>query len=142
MNYLLDTNVLSEWVKPNPHPGVVSWLANADEDRVFISVITLAELRNGIERLSLGRRRERLEEWLKGELAMRFEGRILSINEEVADAWGHLMAESLARGEPMGIMDTFIAASALVYDMALLTRNASDFRHSVKTVLNPWEISL
>ena len=79
MNFLLDTNAVSEWVKPRPDPGVIEWMESTDEDRIFISVITLAELRCGIERLAAGKSRRRLEEWLSGELPIRFEGRILPI---------------------------------------------------------------
>ena len=87
MSFLLDTNVVSEWVKPRPDAGVAAWLAEADEDRVFISVITLAELRYGIERMATGNRRRRLDEWLRNELPLRFEGRILAIDGATADAW-------------------------------------------------------
>jgi predicted nucleic acid-binding protein len=66
VNFLLNTNLVSEWTKSRPNPGVVSWLADADEDRVFISVVTIAELRHGVERLAIGRRRKRLAEWSKG----------------------------------------------------------------------------
>ena len=87
MSFLLDTNVVSEWVKPRPHQGVIAWLAEADEDRVFLSVVTLAELRHGIERMAAGSRRERLDVWLREELPLRFEKRVLSIDAAVADAW-------------------------------------------------------
>ena len=80
MSFLIDTNVVSEWVRPRPNPGVLSWLAEADEDRIFISVVTLAELRRGIARLAHSRRRNRLDEWLRDELPLRFEGRILPID--------------------------------------------------------------
>ena len=73
MSFLLDTNVVSEWVKPRPHPGVITWLAEADEDRVFLSVVTLAELRHGVERMAAGSRRARLDVWLREELPLRFE---------------------------------------------------------------------
>ncbi len=83
MNFLLDTNVVSEWTKPRPNPGVVGWLANADEDRIFISVVTLAEIRHGVDRLPPGRRRKRLAEWLQSELLERFGGRIVSIDASI-----------------------------------------------------------
>ena len=80
MNFLLDTNVVSEWVRARPDEGVVAWLANVDEDRVFVSVVTLAELRYGVERMAEGRRRGRLEEWLREELPLRFEARLLDFD--------------------------------------------------------------
>src|SRR5262245_12811677 len=83
VSFLLDTNVVSEWVRQRPDPGVVAWLADVDEDRVFISVITLAELRYGIESMSDGARRRRLAEWLQHELPQRFEGRVLSVDDSI-----------------------------------------------------------
>lgn len=77
---------------PRPDPGVVSWLAEADEDRVFISVVTLAELRYGIERMAAGQRRRRLDGWLREELLLRFEGRVLPLDATIADIWGRLTA--------------------------------------------------
>jgi toxin FitB len=101
VSFLLDTNVISEWMKPEPNSGVVNWLHNVDEDRVFISVVTLTEIRYGIERLAAGGRRKRLEDWLQRELPLRFEGRILPVNEMVADASGRVAARSEAAGRPM-----------------------------------------
>jgi predicted nucleic acid-binding protein len=125
-------------VKPHPDPGVVAWLADVDEDRVFISVITLAELRQGIERMDDGSRRKRLDEWLRQELQLRFEDRVLSIDAIVADAWGKLVARRGAVGRSIEPMDAFIAATAQVHEMALVTRNVSDFKSSVKAIVNPW----
>ena len=138
MSFLLDTNVVSEWVKPRPEPRVVRWLAQVDEDRVFISVITVGELRHGIERLPAGRRRERLDAWLRDELSQRFEGRVLPIDAAVANAWGTIVAQRERGGRPIGTMDAFMAATADVHGLTLVTRNASDFRSSVKTVFDPW----
>jgi predicted nucleic acid-binding protein len=138
VKFLLDTNVVSEWVKPKPHPGVVRWLADVDEDRVFISVITLAELRHGIERMDEDNRRKRLDEWLRHHLQLRFEDRILFVDNTVADAWGKVVARRGAIGRPIEPMDAFIAATAQVHDMTLVTRNVSDFKSSVKAVVSPW----
>lgn len=138
MTFLLDTNVVSEWVKPRPDPGVVAWLAQADEDRVFISVVTLAELRYGVERMDDGARRRRIDEWLRHDLPLRFEGRVLAIDDAVADAWGRVVAHREALGRPIGPVDAFIAATAQVHELALVTRNTQDFRSSVKALVNPW----
>jgi predicted nucleic acid-binding protein len=138
VSFLLDTNVVSEWVKPRPDAGVVAWLAEVDEDRVYVSVITLAELRYGIERMATGRRRTRLDEWLRNELPLRFEGRILAINGAIADAWGKIVARGEASGRPMGVTDAFIAATVEVHGLTLVTRNASDFEATLKSVVNPW----
>lgn len=139
MSYLLDTNVVSEWTKPRPNPGVIEWLSQVDEDEVFLSVVTFAELRHGIERLPSGRRRRQLDEWLRGELALRFEGRIVLIDGAVADEWGRLVARQEARGRPIAAMDGLVAAAAQVHALTLVTRNAADFQVSVKSVLNPWK---
>ncbi len=137
MNYLLDTNAVSEWVKPRPNPGLISWMESADEDRVFLSVISLAELRYGVDRLAGGARRTRLEQWLRDELPLRFEGRILSVDDAVAEAWGRTVARCESLGHPIAAMDAFLSAIADVHGLALITRNVSDFP-TLKTVLNPW----
>lgn len=138
MNYLLDTNVVSEWTKPNPNPGVVAWLSEVDEDRVHLSVVTLAELRRGIERLPAGGRRMRLDEWLRQELVPRFEGRIIPIDEAVAESWGRVVARRDAAGRPIGTMDAFIAATAECHGLTLVTRNLADFAGSPGEIQNPW----
>jgi len=137
MNFLLDTNAVSEWVKPRPNAGLIRWIESADEDRVFLSVISLAELRYGVERMPVGARRSRLEEWLRDELPLRFEGRILAVDNQVAEAWGRTVSRCEALGRPMGIMDAFLSASAEVHRLTLITRNVSDFP-ILKTVVNPW----
>jgi len=140
MSFLLDTNVLSEWVKPRPDAGVITWLDEADEDRLFLSVVTLAEIRRGIERLQPGRRRQRLDDWLQDELPERFEGRILPVDAAVADTWGRLVARSEAAGRAIGVMDAFIAATASAHDLTLVTRNVGDFKGSMRAILNPWSL--
>jgi predicted nucleic acid-binding protein len=137
MSFLLDTNAVSEWVKPRPNPGLIGWMESTDEDRVFISVITLAELRYGVERLAAGARRRRLEEWLGHELPLRFEGRILPVDTNVAEAWGKTVSRSEAAGHAIGAMDAFLAATAEVHRLTLVTRNVPDFP-ALKAVLNPW----
>jgi predicted nucleic acid-binding protein len=138
MSFLLDTTVVSEWVKLRPNSGVVRWLAEADEDRLFISVVTLAELRYGIERMPAGLRRKRLDAWLRNELPRRFDRRVLSIDSVVADAWGAVVARSEAAGRPISAMDAFLAATAQAHDITLVTRNTSDFEASLGAIVNPW----
>ena len=118
---------------------MATWLAQVDEDRVFISVVTLAELRYGIERMPAGSRRKRLDEWLRDELPLRFEGRVLSIDPIVADGWGKVVARSEAAGRPIGAMDALIAATAEAHGMTLVTCNTSDFEVSLKLIMNPWD---
>jgi predicted nucleic acid-binding protein len=138
VSFLLDTNVVSEWVKPWPNAGVITWLDEADEDRLFLSVVTLAELRRGIERLEPGRRRKRLDEWLRDELPERFEGRMLPVDAAVAGGWGLLVARRETAGRAIGVMDAFIAATASAHGLTLVTRNVADFKGTLRSVLNPW----
>ena len=138
MSFLLDTNVVSEWTKPRPNPGVAAWLHDADEDRVFLSVVTLLELRYGIERLRAGKRRQQLDEWFRHDLILRFEGRILPVDEAVADFCGKLLADRQAAGRPINPMDALIAATAEARELALVTRNTADFKGSVRPIVNPW----
>ena len=138
MTFLLDTNVLSEIVKPRLNAGLLNWLAQVDEDRTFLSVITLMELRYGVERMAAGRKRKRLEEWLDHDLPVRFENRTLAIEARVADACGRLVARSESLGRPMEPRDALIAATAEVNGLTLVTRNVSDFKPVVKNLLSPW----
>ena len=137
MSFLLDTNAISEWQKPRPNPGLTAWITNTDENDLFLSVVTLAELRYGIERMSDGSRRQRYEQWLEHELLLRFESRILSVNQEIAHAWGRMVALCASRGKPISAMDAFLAATAQVHRLTLVTRNVQHFT-VLKTVLNPW----
>jgi toxin FitB len=139
VNFLLDTNLVSEWTKPRPDAGVVTWLAEADEDRVFISVVTLAELRHGIERLPAGARRLRLDAWLTEDLPNRFEARVLPIDAGTANAWGKVVARGQAASRPVGTMDAFIAATAEQHDLTLVTRNVADFEALNVRLINPWK---
>jgi predicted nucleic acid-binding protein len=141
MSFLLDTNAVSEWTKPKPNPNLISWLASVDEDRTFLSVITIAEIKFGIERLNAGQRRSNLESWLNGDLAARFVGRLLPVTTAVAEAWGKITASRAAVGRPIPIMDGFIAATATVFGLTLVTRNTADFENTPAPLLNPWRKS-
>ncbi|NNN13113.1 MAG: type II toxin-antitoxin system VapC family toxin [Acidimicrobiaceae bacterium] len=138
MSFLIDTNVVSELIKGCPNRGVVQWVNGADEDLVYLSVVTIAEIRNGIERLTNGPKRRQLEAWLKTDVSLRFDNRILPIDYEVASEWGSIIAERKEQGRPIGVMDGFIAATARVHRLTLVTRNISDFFGSLEEILNPW----
>ena len=138
MTYLLDTNVVSEWVKPRPSANVVVWLSHADEDDIFISVCTLAELRFGIECMPGGRRRDTLNRWVRTELMARFDGRIVPIDVAVADMWGAIQMRGRSQGRPIEAMDGLIAATAEVHAMTLVTRDTKHFEAVVTSLFNPW----
>jgi hypothetical protein len=116
----------------------VRWLAEADEDRIFISVITVAELRHGVERMPIGARRSRLDAWLTEQIPLRFEDRLLAVDAETANDWGRVMARGQASGRPVSAMDAFIAATAQRHDLTLVTRNVSDFNTLGLRLVNPW----
>lgn len=138
MTWLLDTNVVSEWVKPRPAPGVIEWLAAVDEDRVHLSVCTIAELERGIELLPAGRRRTALRAWLDDELLERFRDRVLAVDSSVASAWGRLSAVAQRSGRSLAAMDGLIAATAAVHDLTVVTRKTRDFRGLDVDLFDPW----
>ena len=138
MNILIDTNVLSEVRRPAPEPKVLAWLDRLDEDRAFISVASIAELRRGIALMEEGRRRAALSAWLADDLPARFVGRILPIDPAVAERWGDLMARARRGGVALSAMDGFFAATALVHDLTLATRKARGFAPLGVPMLNPW----
>jgi len=138
VSYLLDTNAISEWVKPRPDPGIVRWLDEVDEDRAYLSVITLGELRKGVDRLAGGRRRDRLEQWLTSELPDRFSERLLPVDAEIATEWGRLLARAERAGTAVGSIDALIAATATVHGLQVVTRNVAHFRPTGAAVLSPW----
>ena len=136
--YLLDTNVVLELVKPAPDANVVDWVENADESGLFLSVLTLGEIRNGIEKLRDGRRRARLETWLQVDLRSRFEHRLLPINEAVADRWGTISAIAANNGRPLPLVDGLLAATALEHNLTFVTRDDSAVAATAVSTLNPW----
>jgi predicted nucleic acid-binding protein len=138
--YLLDTNVISEVTRPQPSATVLAWLAAVDQNSVFLSAVTIAELRYGMERLPAGQRRKRLSEWLFADVPARFGGRILSVDDTVAHAWGQAVAMADAAGKPIAIMDAFVLATAVVHQLTLVTRNERDFRMLAPAIVNPWTI--
>jgi predicted nucleic acid-binding protein len=139
VSFLLDTNVISEWVKPRPDPHVIAWLEEIDEDRTFLSVASFAEIRRGIEMLTDGRRRSRLAAWLAEELPSRFEGRILPIDRDVGETWGVLMVRGKKAGVTLGSLDAFFAATAEAHSLTLVTRNTKDFAALGIPLLDPWQ---
>jgi predicted nucleic acid-binding protein len=116
----------------------MEWMEATDEGVLYLSVLTLGEIRKGLASLAQGRRRTHLETWLAVELPARFSGRILAIDTPVADRWGLLAAQAKRRGAPLPIIDGLLAATALHYNLTVVTRNAADFTNAQVPVLNPW----
>ena len=138
MSYLLDTNVISELVARQPHAQVVQWIDTLNPDQVFLSVITIGELRKGIEKLPESARKESLDRWLKTDLLLRFSGRILALDVDVMLTWGELTGRLERLGRPLPAIDSLIAALALHHSYTLVTRNESDFKDVGIAIMNPW----
>ena len=139
MRYLLDTCVISELVAREPDPGVVRWVDNVDEETLFLSSITIGEIKKGIEKLIASDRRKVLAEWLEDELLVRFKDKVLAIDTAVMLVWGKLVADLEKQGKPMPAIDSLLAATALQGGLTLVTRNKGDFAHCSIAVVNPWE---
>jgi toxin FitB len=136
--FLLDTNVISELIKPKPEPNVTTWIDGTDEELLFLSALTLGEIRKGVVLLPRSARRTALEAWLTKELPLRFSGRILSIDQEVADRWGHLSALATAKGVHVGVIDGLLAATAIQHNLTLVTRDTRDVAATGVTLFDPW----
>jgi predicted nucleic acid-binding protein len=137
--FLLDTNIIFELIKPKPEPRLVTWISGTDESLLYLSVLTLGEIRKGIEALTKPARRVQLETWLDSELRLRFSGRILSIDDEVADRWGVIVGRAAGRKMGLPVIDGLLAATALHYNLTLVTRNSKDVVGTEALVFNPWE---
>ena len=138
--FLLDTNVLSEFNRRGePDRLVKQWLEAADTDSLYASVRTFGEIRLGVELLPPSKRRTQLEQWLERDLHEWFEGRILPIDEQIANRWGSLCAEAQLKGRPLSVIDALLAATALQHNLTIVSRNVSDFSIIGLTVVSPWE---
>jgi predicted nucleic acid-binding protein len=138
--FLLDTNCISEAVRANPEPRVLAWIEAADESLLYLSVLTLGEIRKGLAALPQSRRRTRLEAWLEVELRARFSGRILSIDAEIANRWGLLAADARGQGKTLSVIGGLLAATAIHHNLTIVSRNVSDFSDLPVAVVNPWNI--
>ncbi len=135
MSYLLDTNIISETIRRVPSKKVLAWLADIPAEALYMSVLTIGEIRKGVESLGDEKRREKLRLWLEHELPTWFEDRVLPVDLAVAERWGRLLAE-VQRSVPT--IDSLLAATALHHDLRLVTRNAEDFEYPGLEVINPF----
>ena len=138
MRYLFDTDTLSETVKPIPNESVVTWLDGLNYDNCFVSVLTLGEIRKGVERLAPSARRERFRQWLEVALPNRFGVNMLDVDLEVADRWGRLTVEQARTPRP--ILDSLLAATALTHGLTLVTRDTDLIGIPGLEIFNPWAL--
>jgi len=138
--YLLDTNVISELTKVQPEAKVVSWFHATNEELFYLSVLTIGEIRKGIDSLPRSNKRALLESWLANDLVLRFAGRILDVNLDIAERWGLISAQAKMAGAPLAVVDGLMAATALHYNLILVTRNTKDVQVAGINMLNPWQL--
>jgi tRNA(fMet)-specific endonuclease VapC len=139
VSFLLDTCVVSELVVTQPNQTVVAWMNSVPEDQLYLSVLTIGELKRGVDRLAASRRQRALQDWLQIELVARFARRLLPLDAAVMFTWGALMARLEQRGRPLPAIDSLMAATAVHYDLSLATRNVRDFEAAEVRLVNPWE---
>jgi len=140
MSYLIDTCCISELVKKKPNPNIVKWFAEQDEHSMYLSVITFGELRKGIEKLPDSKKKDELKRWVKEDLNHRYKNRILNINMDEMNKWGEILATAEKYGRPLPVIDSLITATALVYDLSVVTINTQDMDGSGVDIINPWTL--
>ncbi|HVA89234.1 MAG TPA: type II toxin-antitoxin system VapC family toxin [Chloroflexota bacterium] len=139
MAYLLDTNVISEVIKPRPAPQVVAWFAAQPNSSTYMSVLTLGEIEQGIVRSPNPRRAEGLARWVEQELLPRFQGHLLPVDAQIMKMWGRITGHAVLRGLSVGYVDSLLAATAITHDLTLVTRKIKDVKVFPVQVLNPWD---
>jgi predicted nucleic acid-binding protein len=135
LSFLLDTNVISELARARPNRQVTAWFNNIPNAALHLSVLSLGEIRKGVELLENSPRREQLRTWLEQDLPTWFEERLLPVSASVADLWGRILADA---GRPLPAIDSLLAATAMHHNLRLVTRNTTGFRIAGLTVINPW----
>lgn len=140
MNYILDTNVISELVAAQPTPEVLAWLDGLDPQSVYLSVITIGELKKGIEKLQGSKRKKELESWLSNDLLLRFKDRVLNLDTPVLLRWGTMAADLERKGRPLPALDLLLAATASQAGYTLATRNTLHFEATGISAIDPWRV--
>ncbi|MFZ5807499.1 MAG: type II toxin-antitoxin system VapC family toxin [Verrucomicrobiota bacterium] len=139
MSYLLDTCVVSEAVRKIPHPKILRWIDSQNESNLYLSVITIGEIEKGVAKLSDSKKKRRIRHWLEKDLRQRFQNRILPISEEIAIQWGMIQGHAEKIGRRLPTLDSLIAATALVCDLIVVTRDTQAIEASGAKIFNPWE---
>ena len=138
MNFLLDTNVVSETTRPQPSAAVLDWIAAQPGESLFICAITIGELRRGALLLTAGKKRKALLRWIETGIKADFAGRILPVDTDVMERWAQLQARSEQAGRRLPLMDSLLAATALAHGLTLATRNTADFKAAGVPLIDPW----
>jgi predicted nucleic acid-binding protein len=138
MRFLIDATVLVEAARASPEPRVTTWLRRQSPLDLAISVLTIGQIRSGLERMAPGRRRTALETWLARDLSRQFQGRVLAVDDAVALEWGRLSGRSRESERPVPVVDGLLLATASVHGLTLVTRNEADCAARGVPVINPW----
>jgi toxin FitB len=138
MNYLLDTCLISELAKSEPDKNVVNWVLHENETNFYVSVLTFGEIHKGIEKLPESKKKKQLQFWVETELKNRFQNRIIGIDMHISMVWGKIQCFAEKNGKPMPAIDALIAATGIVHDLTVVTRNVADMEQSTVKLLNPW----
>ena len=138
MKYLIDTCLISELTKSEPNKKVVDWVLNENETNFYVSVLTFGELYKGIEKLPESKKKEELRIWIENKLKNRFQNRIIGIDINISTIWGKIQCIAEKKGRPMPAIDSLIAATGIVHDLIVVTRNISDMEQSGVKLFNPW----
>ena len=136
MSYLIDTNVMSELRKRQADANLVAWMQARPRESLYLSVLSLGEIRKGIEGVADAAFRQTLTDWLEVDLPKYFLGRVLGVDAQIADRWGRLQASA---GRTLPVVDAMLAATALQHDLTLVTRNVKDFEGLGVALVNPWQ---
>ncbi len=142
MSYVIDTCCISELAKSDPDKHVIQWFSDHNELDMYLSVITFGELRKGIEKLPSSKKKQRLNRWINEDLLQRFKNRVIDIGLDEVNQWGKVVARTEQMGTPIPAIEGLIAASALVHDFAVVTRNTKDMKASGVKLINPWEYDM
>jgi toxin FitB len=139
MKYILDTNVISEAINKQPNPQVMNWLRGMDAQELYLSVVTIGEIKKGVEKLPESNRKETIKVWFEHELLIKFDGQIIGLDLPVILVWGELVGALEQRGRKLPALDSLIAATVKYYDYTLVTRNEKDFEGIDITIFNPFK---
>ncbi|MBE9035833.1 type II toxin-antitoxin system VapC family toxin [aff. Roholtiella sp. LEGE 12411] len=139
MSYILDTNIISELIAKQPNQRVIDWIKGIDKNNLFVSVITIGEIRKGIQKLPESLRKKNIQDWFENELLIGFEGRILPLDLSVILLWGELVGALEKEGRKLPPLDSLIAATTKHHNYTLVTRNEKDFDGIEIVVFNPFK---